>query len=60
MVLEYIAGYINGYADAQKNVRTPDCPQRHDYNMGYDCGYEDGVYHEVPEYNALSDTGSEK
>lgn len=57
MTAEYILGYVNGYNDGRKGERAQDYPQRRNYNAGYDCGHEDGIYNEAPDYtqNDLND-----
>lgn len=48
----YADGYRNGYKDAEYGKQYSDCTHYSgpDYEAGYDAGYEDGIYREVPEY----------
>lgn len=48
----YADGYRNGYRDAEYGKQYSECAHWSgcDYEAGYDAGYEDGAFHEVPEY----------
>lgn len=49
---EYVKGYKDGYKDGYNSVeyREYSSTVTRDYCIGYDVGYEDGVFREKPEY----------
>lgn len=57
MSRDYCKGYVEGYRDAKRgrDYLIEIYRKSANYRYGYDSGYEDGVYNELPEIEVQSE-----